>query len=565
MPKVPEVSKSAKKSQEKEVVYDSVKTLIAMGEKAISAGQAKKLLGWAPETEKQKFGNDFDLLDAHKVKVRCLNNVSNRPLYMGIVDTLIQEILRKRWVFNGESIIIGDRGSILNGQHTLIATVLAAQVWADDKEKWGQYWQEEPSIDKLIVFGVEERDEVVNTMDTCKPRSLADVIYRCPFFSNLSKKDRKNASRTTDYGIRMLWHRTGAGLDAFAPHRTHSESVDFLTRHPKLLEAVKHIVTENGTENRLGRYCSLGYAAGLLYLMGSSSTDSKEYMESSNPNENSLNWDNWDKACDYWVHLASGSKETAAIRNVLKEMLEEGKGTNAVRWAVLAKGWLCFVEGDKIEADDLALNFVADDDGFARLAEFPSVGGIDLGDPKEVDEEKLAKNDPKEEDIKKKGKELKQKALYGKTASTGVPIKGTRKGEKWAKGDKAWVYDSDGDHYFGTLDEPYLCDDKVWRVNVDTGDKTWETTLKSLSLEKPGAVEKAEMPKMGDKKKEKKAKKGFEVGSAWWVVQEGKEPYKAKIVELSNKAAKVKILQGFQGTGNIEVVHFTELQKSPPA
>jgi hypothetical protein len=228
------VKAKAKTNVSRVALYETPYLELASGDKAITVEYAKKLLGWTVEDDKEKFNANYLLKDFSGKKVRCSNNVTNRPLYMAVVKVLIQEILRKRWRLNGESLIIGSTGLILNGQHTLIALILAGQQWEKDPEACDQ-WTTEPTIDKAIVFGIDESDMTVNTMDTCKPRSLADVIYRSEFFSGIKAGDRQACARIADYAVRILWHRTGAGLDAFAPRRTHAESLDFIARHPRLL------------------------------------------------------------------------------------------------------------------------------------------------------------------------------------------------------------------------------------------------------------------------------------------------------------------------------------------
>src|SRR4051812_13441590 len=68
----------------------------------ITAEAAKAILGWQEEGDdkKHEFGKKF-LLKCNDKKVRCKNNISNRPLYASHIDLLKQEILRKRWRFNG--------------------------------------------------------------------------------------------------------------------------------------------------------------------------------------------------------------------------------------------------------------------------------------------------------------------------------------------------------------------------------------------------------------------------------------------------------------------------------
>lgn len=174
----------------------------------LTAEKAKDLLGWVPECGKEEFGNNFLLHDTEGRKVRCYNNGTNRPLYLPVVQTLKQEILNRRWQLNGETMIVGNTGLTLNCQHRLVALVLASQEWVKDPQKWSD-WKTEPTLDTVVVRGIDESDTVVNTMDTCKPRSLADVLYRSEFFHKLSIKDRKEAAKMLSYAIMLLWDRTG--------------------------------------------------------------------------------------------------------------------------------------------------------------------------------------------------------------------------------------------------------------------------------------------------------------------------------------------------------------------
>jgi hypothetical protein len=385
-PKFSKPGKNGSPQTGREVIYEKRSVKVCEGEKSLTGDQAKKLLGWTLEMGQLKFNSEYLLKDTAGNKVRCLNNINNRPLYSSVWQTLMQEVLRRRWRFNGEPIIIGKTGLILNGQHTLVALVMAVEEWEKNKERWAESWPTEPTLEKLVVFGVDEDDAVVNTMDTCKPRSLADVIYRSEFFSSMNTKDRRSAARIADYAVRMLWHRTGAGMDAFAPRRTHAESLDFINRHPKLLECIKHVYIENGTEN-LSQLLSLGYLSALMYLMGSCTTERENeektgYSQVTTPSESQLNWDMWDMVNDYIVLLASGNEDVKPVRTAIAALAADGLGSVQARCAVLIKGWNIFSCGDTIDPDGLALSWVEHEDGSKVLAECPIVGGIDLGEAK---------------------------------------------------------------------------------------------------------------------------------------------------------------------------------------
>lgn len=381
-------NRKKKPTQDKRpILYAKPEVRLCSGEEALTVETAKELLGWEEIAK-----GEYVILDHFKNKIIFNNNITNRPVYMSNVKQLTQEILRKRWQLNGEPIIVGKSGLILNGQHTLIALIIAWQTLTEESAKW-EIEPDELAIDKTIVFGIDESDAIVNTMDTCKPRSLADVIYRSEYFSGITAKDRKALSKATDHAIRLLWFRTGAGSDAFSPRRTHSESISFLENHPGLLKAVKHIYEEDcGADSRISKFLSVGYASAVLYLMGTSNSDQHKYEQ--DRTEKVLDMSNWEKAEEFFVLLPE-SPEFLAIRKEIAKISNDGMGSMHGKIGVFAKAWDKFSAGQrKISQTDLHLRFEEDDEGFKTLIEFPSVGGIDLGDP----ENKLSgnRNEPDE-------------------------------------------------------------------------------------------------------------------------------------------------------------------------
>ena len=407
-----------KKTEEREIIYE--KPTSKLYEK-LHSKQAKELLGWQEE-DTEKFGTNFLFKDSLGRKIRCHNNVTNRPLYLSILGALTQEILRRRWKLNGENRIIGETGLVLNGQHTFISLVLAVQKWKEDPSKYPE-WETEPYIAVSIMFGISEDDEVVNTMDTCKPRSLADVLYRSPFFSDLENKDRKKASRVLDYAVKLVWDRTGV-KNAFQIRRTHAEALDFIARHPKIVECANHIFTENGDCNQIGWYISPGSAAGLLYLMSCSLTESRDYHSDENPREELLSWDHWDKACDFWVLLAGKSPEIEAVRTALIKLANDDSKNYASQCAIVIKAWNLYLGDQDITAKSLRLHYAPDNDGIKRLAECPTVDGIDVGDGEDI--ESPTKGDPSPKEIEKQTEEIRsgspspEKPLKKKAKKSGL-------------------------------------------------------------------------------------------------------------------------------------------------
>lgn len=379
--------KPVKARKEREVVYPEIDVQLAVGKDAIGIDQAKALLGWQDESENVKFDkDDSSFRDWNGNRVRCLNNAINRPLYRQNLLVLKQDILKRRWQLNGEPIIIGKTGQILNGQHTLIALVFACQEYEKEPGRWLSCWENEPRIDKLVVFGIDESDEIVDTIDTPKPRSFSDVVFRSAFFQDIVRKDRRRLSSMVQYAVNLLWTRTGAKSDGHAPRQTHSERLDFISRHPGILRSVKHIYEENGSSDQIRKYVSLGYASALHYLMAASGTteDTQYGFSDDAPSESMIDMSRWDKADEFWVLLAAGDQSMEPVRKVLVELIESdglpcscGAG---VRTAVIIKAWNLWIEGGTLTTKNLALSFGTTSAGLSVLSESPTLGGIDLGE-----------------------------------------------------------------------------------------------------------------------------------------------------------------------------------------
>lgn len=436
----------AEQSGEREVKYPDVDVIAYRGAKAISVDLAKTLLGWHEEN----VHNTYDLLIGSK-KVQLLNNVKNRPLYTNVAEALQQEHLNRRWKFNGEPIIIGKTGLILNGQHTLVSLILAEEerTTGTKAAHWQTIWPEPITMEKIIVYGVDEDDGTVNTMDTCKPRSLADVIYRSEYFSKLKAMDRKTCSRMTDNAIRLLWARTGQMADPYAPKRTHAEALDFLARHPRILRAVRFIFDEYskkiGTDNKAeeaevgpnsswminSKRFSPGYAAGVLYLQGSCSSEIDVYRAPGVvPSEKNVNWEYWDKACDFWIDLIKGANGLDTLRIALGKLYESGSPTEKA--ATLTKAWHVYLKGQTVTESDLELEYKTDQEGIRHLINVPDLAGIDQpvkeapptkSEKEAIEEAKKAERDAKQAKILENREKQKKAADAKKKKTAPVPKK----------------------------------------------------------------------------------------------------------------------------------------------
>jgi len=383
----PKTAQQAPDTEQREIVYPEPQVFIRSD---FTAADAKELLGWEEETEAVKFSKGGYLLtDRHGKRCRCVANTRNRDFSLALAECWRQEMLRRRWQLNGETIILDKYGEIVSGQHRLIGLILAEQDRGLN-ESWSAEWPSPVSIPIILVVGIDDADDVVNTVDTAKRRELADVFFRSGHFAEKNTTDRRVISRIASWGLRVLWNRTQAGSNSFEPEflqRSHAEAMDFWARHPRLKACVTHIFEEN-TGDRISTHISPGLAAGIMYLMGCSTTkDPSRYHElGASADESLLTWDCWSRAQDFWAEFAGGSESVSAVREAIANLAEGG--TTAEKLAIVAKGWNAYWRNEAVSLSDVRLSYSKDEADISRLDELVTLGGIDLGesrrDPIEV-------------------------------------------------------------------------------------------------------------------------------------------------------------------------------------
>lgn len=406
--KSPPKPKAQKEGRPK--LYDEIIVQVCLGTYAITEERMKELVGYVNDPKEAKAKNLGDALydDIEGKPVWFENNVRNRPLYMDQMETVEQELLNRRWRCNGETIIIGETGIILNGQHQGGGLLRACQRWRldGDGKQWKALWPDgPPTMEKIIVYGIPESDDVVDTMDTCKPRSLTDVIYRSGLFGKAKGSDLRTLSRMLDSSVRMLWHRTGARLDAFAPRRTNAEGMDFVRHHPHTVRAVKHVweeyqggpANEDGAERPPSEHWTInnrsmgaGYAAALLYLMGCCTSDRTAYASMDVPGEKKLKWEEWELACEFFSRFAERHTALKGLFDSLGYLADpehpnSAGGSLPERIALIVNAWNKYRVDQPITVKSLDLSACYDendDTGIRRFARMPTVGGIDIGQAK---------------------------------------------------------------------------------------------------------------------------------------------------------------------------------------
>lgn len=382
---------------------DVLELKIAMGWETEKEFQAR-MVQEKPDSKPEHwlFGDDFHCLNTDGVKVKCWENGNNRPFDMTWCESLIHTQLHGDWAgplmmpgetVNGETIRIGRYGTVLSGQHSMTAAVLADEWLQKSRAKFGAgakatdgsvarlekfgnvpypAWDghEHVVLETIVITGLSEDERVLRTIDYVKPRSTADMLYTMPLFRNNTPAARKELTRMLSSALDFLWTRTDT-----QGYRTHPEVTGFLERHKTILKCVEHIFLKNSvTDTKNGRkisklHLSVGHASALLYLMGCSGpkTDGDAYRWASPPSEKGLDWSYFDKACDFWTGLAE-SRDFIPVRTALGKLIvsttdsdtNQGLGgRNPEKLAILAKAWDVFKDhpmeaGEPFVDDDLA-------------------------------------------------------------------------------------------------------------------------------------------------------------------------------------------------------------------
>lgn len=460
----------------REVIYPKVEVTLAQGENAVTAEQAKLLLGWQEVTD-----SEYDLTDVHGKKVRLCNCVGNRWFTADNADMIAESILRPttdkngnqthhtKWRLNGETLIIGMTGTIISAQHRLVGLILAAQRWAMDKDAYPN-WETEPVMETIVVYGIHEDEETTRTNDTGLGQTMAHAFYRSSHFADMPNKLRRSISRYAEHSVRCLWRRTGF---ATVEHRTNSEAMQFFEQHLHLKDCLKYVFDEEKISENL----SIGSAAGLMYLMASGHSERSHYERVGVRTEDPLDWDLWDKSCSFWVDFANKAENLKPIFDGYAKIIEEtgSKPSAAEKEALIALAWSCYVGDEEITDDALYLSYDTEEDGTMTLTSDPKFGGIDLG----YDVDHSLSGEEAETPVDEEEKP----APKAETKKPSNPSKA--KAEVFNVDDTVWVYDSEGEHYQATLIEVYENGSNKVAVLRTKSKKQREEPYQNLRREEP--------------------------------------------------------------------------------
>lgn len=401
---------------DRSVVHPTVEARVCDGDGALTEDQAKLLLRWQTRQEcfdqlraknaRLKSPGDIafeaDFTDLEGNGVKCWNNCRNRPFDLDHAKELAQVILNRGWAgpttmpgktINGEPAIIGRTGIILSGQHSLIGFILACQDWRRD-EYWRTLWPTPPVLEKLLVFGIDESQDILKTFDNVRARKASDTFYTSDIFQALPPAGRKECSRMLEAALKLLWKRLGCGESKHEHYQTIDASYNLLNRHKRLNECIKHLFETNEDRQISNLRLSAGQCAAAMYLMASSVSDGETYRNDAQPDERLLNFDRWARAEEFFTLLASGA-DFKPVRDALGKLFVPGEGIGGrvvEKLAVLALAWQKFgVEGVDPTVKDCSLESLYDRDpqgNITGLSNAPTFGGIDRGEkpePREAD------------------------------------------------------------------------------------------------------------------------------------------------------------------------------------
>lgn len=461
---------------------------IYQGARRMTVEQAKAIIGWQVAGENEP----FKLRDGQGNKVKLTNNSTNRPFRPGLAKRYMSDMLRRKWFLNGETIVVDCKGKVQSGQHRIVGLILAEeQRKGKEKERWARYWKGPVVMDAIVVRGISDKSEVINTLDIGQKRSFGDNIYRDGTFTAEDGKGGVLKVLATDKvirqlsnilagGVRLCWLRAGGRTVSDAPHFPLSEAMQFLYDHPRLKDFTLFIYNLEGgvgvNGGRLTRYLSMAYAAGLCYLMATSGTDPAEW---SGAGASAINFNMEKKAKQFWEKFASGAELKADDPIfVAREMLPKiDAGSSMGRdeiVSIIIKAFNLWSDGTKCKQKDLVVKRIRDDKGKEKLAEDPRLGGIDIeGADRPADSLGEADYDESEA-AAQKNPELDER-------------EGSKSGKIWAEGDTAWVKDDSGNHWFGTVQRFHKGEgvpDSVDIIGDDDG-KEWNEDAVRLSVKFP--------------------------------------------------------------------------------
>lgn len=487
------------------VVYEKISVEVcAVGlpgvpDKILSLELAKKMVGW-----EEVIDGPYHLTDFNGNKIRLNHSSRNRPFIAALAKSYVSELLHGHWQFNGETIILTRFGECASGQHRLVAFILAWQLFTNEKDKWILHCGEDgPKMPCLVVKGISDEDKVINTIDTGKPRTFEDVLYRSEMFNSVKESERRILVRVLSAAVMLFGDRIRAWDGQLSTRRTHQDYLEMLERHKTLIEMAKFIWESDDDEKKVFKAFGIppGAVAGMLYLMACSGTEdaANNYHRQDILSEDNLDFGMRDKAEGFITEILDSS--LGATLRKAREALYDSEGNDLGvdgRLAIIAKAWNLYAEGKTITAKAITpkvvqLNgqpLVLDKEG-KPLSEIPSPDGEKDDDGKVLMEIQLRKLDDTGitvGGIDLAGEQLEDDRLSPTNGDETVirdvdppkkPIKQFPKGKPAVVGKECIVRDSEGDWtgkllYVYDVKQEHIDAEPEWGALATIGEKRAE-------------------------------------------------------------------------------------------
>lgn len=289
-------------------------------------------------------------------KAVCEHNAHNRSFQLPLALDYQQDFIVRKFLLNGEAFIVDEYGDVISGQHRGVGYIWAVQQWRKEP-RWRKYWPEEPIYETVLVCGVPGTQDIRASLDNVRTRQLSDTYETSDLFSDLEPIPKKECCRMLDAAIDLLWKRTGQRFREHENRQTHRASHEFLGRHPKLIEAVRHLFNQNKERAISLAKLSPGQCSALMYLMAASGSDGKRYRDSDPPSEEQVDLRYWDKAKDFWSLLASKATAMVPVLNALNAVVSGNYGTLEMadkKTAVIVQAWNQWSTGQKLSPESVA-------------------------------------------------------------------------------------------------------------------------------------------------------------------------------------------------------------------
>jgi hypothetical protein len=252
-------------------------------------------------------GPEFEILTITPKKAgeMLANNTHNRSVNVRAVERLVATIVANEWQFNAQPIQVAQDGTLLDGQHRLLACVRA-----------------NIPIEALVVWNAQVSSQ--ETMDMGKSRSVADIL-RLRGYKNqsvvaaLGRRIAVGQAFGLRYGITNTFREVSPGAVLRA-----AEKVQDLSRYTVYAKAIADLLNFNS-----------GVTGYLMWWLDSIDRDDSEFF--------------WDK-----LRTGDGLSEGEPIYALRQFGLTRdtfGRGTyshNVQTAGVVLKAWNKFREGEPV-------------------------------------------------------------------------------------------------------------------------------------------------------------------------------------------------------------------------